>query len=778
MSMHHSTKLVAAIAISLSSLAGAEGNGDWRQFYESLKAPRLADSVLMVNDTISIQLPDFAVQFFSGTLATLHAGNDTTGWLFEGEGQVRFTPSQRLEQQQLKRFTADTILTCPIRQLVIRCSAATSILQPFTHSPSLPFTATKSNRKIADESLRLNESLQSQLLLLRGYNLCARLLIDLLLSKKSDFTICAFAPSSPNDFSPPLYIYLFDPLLRESIKFYQLFEQRTGNPFYMLCSYVLGDPYLVSSDSLRPAWPYVTMYNGWVETRPSGDMFVDMGCDIFMNNESLPVLQFDIAREFTIQNIRDESGDSIAFVQEPGEAVFTIINPAPQKIDTLRLLISYQGRGLAKTTAGDYYLQDPIYWLPRLGYLRRAVHRVVVKYADGMRLVGMGRASAPWRDRSHTLKYFNAGTPSRVFSFAFGKFVNDSLRINDSLRVQAFSTLQHTAEARQTVLHDIKASLEFFQPQLGAYPLRQLDVLEVPGMDSQGLPGLVMLTWVSFRSNVPGVMQMLRGHEVAHQWLGNTVGWATYHDQWLSEGITEYLGATFMESQPGGKKYFEQVLDAWRDDLLSERPLAASASLERFGLPPASLAKSEGRAAGPIWMGIRLGEKQGVDYYLQTYEKGAWVMHMLRRMLTDDATGSDAAFWEMLADFCKTYAQKDPTTHDFQKLVERHVAMPMDWFFLQWILGTEIPKYEWNATIEKNGEKNFVVRGRIKQKGTSPDFRMPVPLAFEFGKNQRHIERVWASGHETAFEFHLQQKPKKIVFNYGMAVLCEEKKAD
>lgn len=779
MSVRHFKKYITGIVIFLAPFAHAEGKDGWREHYQSLKSPRLADSSLAITDTLTIQLPDLTLQMFSGVLNSLYAADSVTGWVFEGEGKIRFTPRHHLEQQQLKRFIADTILVCPIRQFVMRHAEAPSALRSLVHPPTPAYSSVKrDNHPLSEEALQLNERLQSQLLLRRGYNFSSRLLLDNLLSQKSDYVICAFVPSSLDDFSPPLYIYLFEPLIRESIKFYQFFEQRSGSPFYMLCSYGLNDLYLVSSDSIKPATPYLTKYNGWVETRASGEMWIDMGCDLFLNNESLPALQFDIAPQFTIQKIRDVNGDSIDFIQEPGEAVFTIINPASATVDTLRLLISYQGQGLDETAAGNFYLQDPIYWLPRLGYLRRAIHKIIVKYPDGARVVGMGKASAPWRDRTHTLKYFNADNPARVFAFAYGKFINDSLRINDHLSAQVYSTTAHTAAARQTVMNDIKASLEFFQERLGDYPLPQLDVLEAPGMDSQGLPGLVMLTWVSFRSNVAGVMQMLRGHEVAHQWFGNTVGWATYHDQWLSEGITEYLGATFMETQHDGEKYFKQVLDAWRDDLLSERLPATSSSLQRFGLPPATLAKSEGKAAGPIWMGLRLGEKQGVDYYLYTYEKGAWVMHMLRRLLTDDATGSDTAFWKMLADFCRTYSQKDPTTYDFQKLVERHVQMPMDWFFRQWILGTEIPRYEWKATTDKIGEKDFLVRGVIRQKGTSPDFRALVPLAFEFGKNQRRIKRVWVSGHETTFEFHLPQKPKKIIFNYEMAVLCDEKEID
>jgi hypothetical protein len=790
-------KCLAVLLACAAPSVSAERNDDWKSLYEALRSPQVADSGWTLTDSVSLRLPDFSVDMHSGQIVPLHGQSGITGWLFEGEGRARFAPRHHLEQQQLRRFITDTLLVCSIRRLVLRHSAKSSLFEaigddgskpspspfrPFSHSPvPFPFGSLKKSAAVlSDETLQLNERLQSQLLLRGGYNLPARLLVDHLSENNGALAIGAFTPSSADDLSPPLYIYSFDPVAREPARFYQSFEQRSGSPFYALCSYSLKDLYAVPSDSIQPTPPNITKYNGWVEARTSGDIWVDMGCDIFLNRQPLPFLQLNVAREFSVQMIRDEQGDTLAFIQEPGESAFTILEPAANPLDTLRLLISYQGRALTKTAAGDYYLQDPLYWLPRLGYLQRAIHKIIVKYPGGMRLVGIGKASIPpgRGDSSFNLKYLNADTPARAFAFAFGRFVMDSLTVDDGLKVQIFSTQAHTGKARQTVLADVKASLKFFQSRLGPYPLPQLDVLEAPSIESQGLPGLVMLTWVSFRSNVAGVMEMLRGHEVAHQWFGNTVGWATYHDQWLSESITEYLGATFMQQESDGEKYFTQVLNAWRDDLLSSRPLLASAALQRFGLPRSALMKSEGRTAGPIWMGIRLGEKHGVDYYLQTYEKGAWVMHMLRRLLTDDAPGSDAAFWKMLADFYASFAHKDPTTFDFQKIVERHAGMPMDWFFKQWILGTEIPSYEWKARTEKIGKDDFGVRGMVRQKGTSPDFRMPVPIAFEFGNNQRRIERVWVTGSETTFEFRFSQKPKKIIFNYAMAVLCEEKKMD
>jgi hypothetical protein len=649
------------------------------------------------------------------------------------------------------------------------------VSRPLTLSPS---HSPNSPRSLTPETQQLAEHLQSLLLLRRGYNLAARLLIGHRSARQSKFIVCAFTPYSSVDFSPPFYIYSFDAAQQESIKLYQSHEQRRDTPFYTVCSYGLQDLYPTRGDSLLSPAPRITKYNGGVEPLPNRaeDLRVDMGCDIFLNRQPLPVVQFDLAREFSVSSVRGEQGDSIPFIQEPGESAVTLIAPVASPLDTLRLLFAYEGRGLQTTASGDLYLTDPIYWLPRLGYLRRAAHKIMVKHSLDKRVAGIGKAPPAHGDHNTLLTAFDSGIPARAFTFALGNFVHDSLQA-ENLKLHVHSTPEHRAAARRSLLEDVSASLHFFENRLGKYPFPYLDILEAPGAGSQGLPGLLMFSRAGFLSDRGEIRQMLCAHEVAHQWLGNAIGWATYHDQWLAEGIAEYLGAMFMQAMAPQEKYFERQLERWRDDLLRDRFSPSGAELKHLALGRGAAEKSEGRAAGPIWMGVRLGEKHAGDYYLQTYEKGAWVIHMLRRMLTDDATGSDEKFWKMLADFYASHSGKDPTTYDFQRIVERHAGMPMDWFFQQWVLRTEIPNYEWNVRIERAGENDFLAHGVIKQKATSPDFRMPVPIAFEFGNDKRRVERVWVTGSETAFEFRLSQKPK-IIFNYEMAVLCEEKKTD
>src|SRR6202035_2209843 len=110
----------------------------------------------------------------------------------------------------------------------------------------------------------------------------------------------------------------------------------------------------------------------------------------------------------------------------------------------------------------------------------------------------------------------------------------------------------------------------------------------------------------------------------------------------------------------------------------------------------------------------------------------AYVLHMLRMMMWEaGAPNPDDRFIAMMKDFTATWAGKSPSTADFQKVVERHVVPAMnatgdgkmDWFFQQWVYGTEIPRYTENLKIEKAGGDGYRISGKVTQEGVGKDFR-------------------------------------------------------
>jgi len=159
---------------------------------------------------------------------------------------------------------------------------------------------------------------------------------------------------------------------------------------------------------------------------------------------------------------------------------------------------------------------------------------------------------------------------------------------------------------------------------------------------------------------------------------------------------------------------------------------------------------------------------------LVVYQKGAWVLHMLRNMMLNLRTMDEQPFQAMMRDFYQTYRGKRASTEDFQRVVERHVSQPMDWFFRQWVYGTAVPTYtvSWNAEPLTDGR--YTLRLRVRQTDVPADFTMFVPLLIQFGDGQALV-RVKVKGEVTETSLALPDRPTQVTLNPLESVLAEVK---
>jgi aminopeptidase N len=115
-------------------------------------------------------------------------------------------------------------------------------------------------------------------------------------------------------------------------------------------------------------------------------------------------------------------------------------------------------------------------------------------------------------------------------------------------------------------------------------------------------------------------------------------------------------------------------------------------------------------------------------------------------MMMYEARNGDARFQAMMQDFVQTHFNKDVSTEDFKRIVEKHITPEMDidkngrmdWFFDQWVYGTEVPAYRFEYKI---GEDNSL-SGRLTQSGVSDRFVMIVPIYLDFGKGWARLGTV------------------------------------
>jgi hypothetical protein len=324
-------------------------------------------------------------------------------------------------------------------------------------------------------------------------------------------------------------------------------------------------------------------------------------------------------------------------------------------------------------------------------------------------------------------------------------------------------TLNPTARLQQ-LASEVTAATEFMSAHLGPPPLKTLTVSPIPGTFGQGFPGLIYLSTLAYLN--PGdrpmarstemqrlfFSELLHSHEVAHQWWGNMVTTEHYQDDWLMESLANYSSLMFLEKKKG-RKALEDVLAEYRDNLLIKDDQDRTVE-----------------SAGPIVWGSRLYSSQAPKAWRTiTYEKGSWIMHMLRMRMGDDA------FQKMLGQIVQRYRYKGLTTEKFRQLAIEFIPAGTDDpklenFFEQWVQGTGVPALKLSYAVSGKAPK-VRVRGTVTQTGVSDDFSASVPVEIQVPGRKPVVKWVRTSDEPVPFTVDLHRAPSRVVLAPGQAVL-------
>lgn len=188
-------------------------------------------------------------------------------------------------------------------------------------------------------------------------------------------------------------------------------------------------------------------------------------------------------------------------------------------------------------------------------------------------------------------------------------------------------------------------------------------------------------------------------HELAHQWWGQAIGWKNYHEQWLSEGFAQYFAAMYAEK---------------------ERPGSVLGNLLRQMRHTAIQASDQ----GPVYLGYRLGHIRGDDKVFRAiiYNKGAMVLHMLRRLLGDEQ------FFAGLRAFYGQWKFQKAGTDDFRVAMEKVSGRDLKRFFETWVYGTEIPTVKFGYRVDGG-----TARVQFVQRGNPVDVPITVTVGYAAG---------------------------------------------
>ena len=342
------------------------------------------------------------------------------------------------------------------------------------------------------------------------------------------------------------------------------------------------------------------------------------------------------------------------------------------------------------------------------------------------------------------------------------------------------------ARNAQAVAENAAQAIDFFSKAFGPYPYSSLSMTQKPGVVSQGWPGLVFLSSFSFlnegektRLDMGKVTRTMTNaviaHETAHQWWGDLVNWDGYRDQWLIEALADYSSLMLLETQDSVR--FHAVLESYRTNLLQKNN-AGEALM----------------SAGPVTLGTRLSSSHfPKGYEVISYQRGVWLLHMLRNMLIDaERKAGQASSTSLTVDpFIRTlrkvrsqYADRTLSTRDFIHIFEEELPRPLwhegkkslDWFTDSWLNGTAIPRIELNEVkFEAKPGAGVIVTGKIRQKEAPDNMVTLVPVYAVIAGKNKLIGQVFADEEETYFRLNAPVGTRKVVVDPNHTLLTWEK---
>ncbi|MEI9921254.1 MAG: M1 family metallopeptidase [Bacteroidota bacterium] len=212
--------------------------------------------------------------------------------------------------------------------------------------------------------------------------------------------------------------------------------------------------------------------------------------------------------------------------------------------------------------------------------------------------------------------------------------------------------------------------LEYFQEYIGRYPFEKLAHVQSKTKFG-GLENAGNIFYFENSVNGKNEREGLIAHETAHQWFGDSATEADWYHVWLSEGFATYFAALYMEHTYGPDKLKEIMTDTRKQ-----------------------IFKADEKNNSPI-VDTTITDINKV-LSIRTYQKAAWVLHMLRHEMGDEN------FQAGIREYYDTYKGKTALTKDFVAVMERYSKEDLKPFFQQWVFTGGHPRVDGMWYYEKH----------------------------------------------------------------------------
>ena len=448
---------------------------------------------------------------------------------------------------------------------------------------------------------------------------------------------------------------------------------------------------------------------------------------------------------------------AVRYTHQNDEIILDLPSPST-KNQTIIFTIKYHGVPLdglriGKTKLGDrsFFNENwpnrARHWLPTLDHPSdKATSEFKVKAPSHYKVISNGLLLEESELGNNVkLTHWKQSVPSSCWLFVIG-VAEFAVQYLEPFMDKSIETWVY-AKNREAGFYDFqeptKKVLEFYSQYVGPFAYEKLANIQTPSVNG----GMESSSAIFYGEDLVTGKRSERTrnvviHEIAHQWFGNSITETTWDDAWLSEGFATFFTLLFIENEYGKEEYTKGIAKAKKTvlDLLVKMP--------NFSI-----------------VSPRTAEKELVITGI-TYQKGAWVLHMLRDLM------GEVNFKKGIQSYYAKFYVSSATTEDFRIEMEKASGMDLKIFFNQWLSQPVIPKLNANWTYDAKAKKLKITLDQI-QKGDVL-FDMPIEIAYyKKGSNAPTLLKMRLNKKQNSQTFKLKEAPEKLDLDPRNVLLCE-----
>jgi aminopeptidase N len=480
--------------------------------------------------------------------------------------------------------------------------------------------------------------------------------------------------------------------------------------------------------------------------------------------EGIETLRLDLIKKSSVLENKGMRVISVASNGKPvnytheNDALFIALPAASENSQRSQFTITYQGIPATGLIIGDNKYGDRTFfsdnwpnkgrnWLPTIDHpYDKATCEFVVTAPNHYQVVSNGllieETDLPENKR---FTHWKQSVPIAPWLYVLGiaKFAVQHVDDFQGKDIQTWVYYQDRDAGFYDFAEPTKKALEYYSNYIGSFSYEKLANIQSNSVGG----GMEAASAILYGDNSVSGERSTRWrnvviHEIAHQWFGNAVTEYDWDDVWLSEGFATYFTLLFIEHEYGRDAFLAGLQSSKKrvDDFYLINP---GYSIVHDNLKDMAKVTSS-----------------------QTYQKGSWVLHMLRGVVGTEN------FWKGIRSYYKKYQDSNATTGDFQREMEEASGKDLSGFFQQWLYKAGTLKYEgiWKYDNKKNQVKITV--DQVQKDGSL--FKMPLELGIYYkGQDRPQIEVIQVNERSNVFIIAVDSEPENIILDPNNWVLMD-----